>query len=188
MSPLPGIYASQITGHLGGPVGAYDALATITLSDATSSITFSNIPTGYQHLQIRWISRQSTGDLNQTFARFNGDTGSNYSYHTLTGNGTSAGTAGSAGGPIDFMTVGIKAGSNQASGIFGVSITDVLNYANTNTYKTIRTFSGVDANGSGYIWVSSGNWRNTSAVTSITFTTEVGNFETYSQFALYGMK
>jgi len=58
MSPILGIYASQITGHLNPftPTGSYDALASYTVpSGGASTITFAGIPTGgqYTHLQLR---------------------------------------------------------------------------------------------------------------------------------------
>jgi hypothetical protein len=53
--------ASQISGHLyDGPFGAYDSLATVTLSADAASVTFAGIPSGYKHLQIRAIHKPST--------------------------------------------------------------------------------------------------------------------------------
>ena len=70
--------------------------------------------------------------------------------------------------------------------IFGTFIVDILDYANTNKYKTMRALDGFDANGSGYAVLWSGNWRSTSAVSTITITG--GTFAQYSSFALYGIK
>jgi hypothetical protein len=56
-------------------------------------------------------------------------------------------------------------------------------------YKTTRTFNGMDLNGSGWIYLQSGNWRSSSAITSITLNRQYGsNFAPYTQFALYGIK
>jgi hypothetical protein len=63
-------------------VGAYDALASVTLDANTASITFSGIPTGYKHLQIRGIgrtNRATPADMDGLLIQFNGDTGANYS-------------------------------------------------------------------------------------------------------------
>jgi len=70
------------------------------------------------------------------------------------------------------------------------SVIDILDYANANKYKTIRSLSGTDYNNSnGRLFYSSGNWRSTSAVTTITLTNDSGtNFTQYSSFALYGVK
>jgi hypothetical protein len=64
---------------------------------------------------------------------------------------------------------------------------DILDYANTNKFKTTRTLEGYDANGSGNVSLTSGLWQSTSAINSITITA-VGTFNQYSQFALYGVK
>ena len=58
-----GIYASQISGHLyGGPYGAYDSLATVTVpSGGVASVTFAGIPSGYQHLHIGGGARTDRG-------------------------------------------------------------------------------------------------------------------------------
>jgi hypothetical protein len=71
--------------------GAYDSLASVTLSATASSITFAGIPTGYKHLQIRASYQCSSTD--NPYIRVGGgsiDSGGNYSWHHLFGNGTSA--------------------------------------------------------------------------------------------------
>jgi hypothetical protein len=72
--------------------------------------------------------------------------------------------------------------------LFGTVIIDILDYANTNKYKTQRSLGGNDRNGAGYIDFSSGNWRNTNAITSIDIKALYGTgFAQYSHFALYGI-
>jgi hypothetical protein len=44
--PIPGIFASAISGNLWEPAGGYDALWSTTLAASASSITISNIPGG----------------------------------------------------------------------------------------------------------------------------------------------
>jgi hypothetical protein len=48
--------------------------------------------------------------------------------------------------------------------------------------------TGQDRNGSGIVEFSSGVWMSTSAITSLTFTVAGGDYDTYSQIALYGVK
>lgn len=85
-------------------------------------------------------------------------------------------------------SVAMQTGSSNGANIYGTSVLDVLDYTNANKFKTTRGLAGVDANGSGYVWYSSGNWRSTSAVTSLQLIAETGNFTTDSQFALYGIQ
>jgi hypothetical protein len=110
--------------------------------------------------------------------RYNSDSGSNYSFHDLYGNGASAGASGSANQTYAFASM---TGSTQAA----VAVIDILDYKDTNKFKTNRTLTGVDYNGSGYSWYSSGNWRSTSAITSITLG---ATFNQYTHAALYGIK
>lgn len=180
MSPLPGIYASQISGHLSGPSGAYDALASVTLSASASSITFAGIPSGYKHLQIRAMAMNPTG-WDRFQITYNGTSvSSTYNDHLIQGTGAAV----NAYSESSSAKVG---GSNPTNP--GVSIIDILDYANTNKYKTIRGLYGFDANGSGQVQFASVLWQSTSAITQINITSESSyNFNTYSQFALYGVK
>jgi len=68
-----------------------------------------------------------------------------------------------------------------------VGITDILDYASTTKYKTYKTLTGRDYNGSGGIGIQSNLWSNTTAVNTVNITTD-GTFAQYSQFALYGIK
>ena len=186
--PSIGIMASQISGHLWAPEGAYDALATVTLSANTASVTFAGIPSGYKHLQIRAMSRGNAAtDQDNLLVQFNGDTCGNYNNHYLYGTGSSA-AAGAETGAQTTAQVGRVTGASLSSNIFGVSIVDILDYTNTNKYTTNRTLCGFDSNGGGIVMLQSSLWRNTAAVTSLSLTTGAGSFIQYSSFALYGVK
>lgn len=166
------------------PDGAYDALATVTVpSGGLATITFAGIPNTYKHLQIRYINTTTTVNQNLIF-RFNSDTGSNYAWHRLLGDGSSAiadSTASTTG-----MTIG-RSGGNSTS--FAAGVVDILDYASTSKNKTVRTLYGTDQNGSGLIFLSSGLWFKTpEAVNTFTITSASGDFAQYSQFALYGVK
>ena len=187
-----GIYASQISGHLWAPNGAYDALATITVpSGGVSSVTFAGIPTGYKHLQIRGIAKGNRSTyVDDLGIRVNGDTGSNYSFHRLYGFGV--GSAGAdAGATQTSMNIGQMAGGtvNNSLGLGGV-IVDILDYSSVSKNKTIRSLSGYDDNGQGAIEFASGAWYNSStAISSITLLPLIGtNIAEFSSFALYGVK
>jgi hypothetical protein len=78
--------------------------------------------------------------------------------------------------------------ANSTANIFGVGISDILDYANTNKHKTIRSISGHDQNGSGFVFLFSANWRNTNAITSIKLFPAAGSFAQNSTIALYGIK
>jgi hypothetical protein len=181
MSPILGIIASSR--KIVAPAG-YESIQTVTVgSGGVSNITFGSIPSTYTHLQIRYIARNSSLSSN-TIMRFNGDSGSNYSTHYFLGDGSSASAGAETSSAYIYADILSATSTSYAS-----TIIDILDYANTNKYKTSRGFSGLDMNGSGTVWSVSGSWRNTGAITSITFSIGAGfNFAQYSHFALYGIK
>ena len=188
--PIIGVVASSTRQGQATDTGAMFPLQVITVGPtAVSDITFTNIPNTYSHLQIRAIAKDDAGTPQTRFLtfRFNSDTASNYSWHYLTGNGSAAS---SAAGTSE--TYGIASFVNEGgTSIFGAAVIDILDYANTNKYKTVRGLGGYDLNGSGEATFASGSWRSTSAITSITLdlrSTQAGNFNQYSQFALYAIK
>ena len=184
--------ANQVAGLLASPftapAGDFESIATVTVgSGGTSTITFSSIPSTYKHLQIRALARSSdSSGLDILYGNLNSDTtAGNYAKHIMYGFGS--GSAGSYGSANDSGYDGM-ASNFIGSSIFGAYIIDILDYANTNKYKTVRNLNGYDANGSGRIYFQSNLWKNTAAVSSLTFTTYGGGFTQYSSFALYGVK
>jgi hypothetical protein len=168
----------------------YESIQTVTVgSGGSSSISFTSIPSTYKHLQIRLLGRiDRTGESSDFFTvRFNGDTASNYSWHALEGSG--AANYSESGASTNLPRNGDIAATTAGTGIFGAGVVDILEYANTNIYKTVRSLAGNDRNGSGWIWFGSSNWRSTAAITSINILPTIGtSFQEYSSFALYGIK
>jgi hypothetical protein len=172
----------------GVAIGDFQSIATVTVGSAVPNIEFTSIPATYTHLQVRLTAQNDQGVTNTgMLIQFNSDTGNNYSWHRVFGNGAivqSTNTTSTSSMRIDRI-----AAYSSANSIFGVCVCDILEYANTNIYKTIRNIGGSDNNGSGVVALNSGNWRSTSAITSIKFVpADGGNFNQYSSFALYGVK
>ena len=183
VSPILGIIASGIQNSIAN-ANSYESIATTTLTTTASSITFSSIPTTYQHLQIRLSAASSTSQ--DIFFQLNGDTGSNYTKHFMYGTGASAAagsTVPSTSGSLGYIS------ANTDTNIFGTAVFDLLDYANTNKYKTSRSLTGYDNNGAGLLVLYSSLWQNTAAVTSIAlFPNSSGLFQQYTKAALYGIK
>lgn len=178
--PILGTFASSVQKS----TGSFESIATTTLSSSSSSITFSSIPATYTHLQIRMYAAVNAAA--GAILRFNSDTGSNYNSHLLYGDGASPGVYPyGTGTSINISWFG--QGYNSSSS-FGVNVIDILDYANTNKYKTVRSLQGIDRNGTGMLELVSGLWMNTNAITSITIPTESSVFLANSSFALYGIK
>jgi len=188
MTPILGILASSISGSLNA--SSYESIATYTVgAGGQSTITFSSIPNTYKHLQVRAMHRATTGAGDGTvYMQFNSDTGANYSWHRMYGYGSSVGADASVS--TTSIAAGQSMGATPSLQGFPVMINDILDYTNTSKYKTVRSLAGTDLNGdaSGAVFFNSGNWRSTSAITSITITTNQTAFAQYSSFALYGIK
>ena len=166
---------------------SYESISTVTVgSGGSSTVTFSSIPSTYKHLQIRYIARDTyPATYDYTTVKFNGST-SGYSWHFVQGNGS--GVNASAGSSAAFMKAGVVSYANDTANCFAAGVLDVLDYADTNKYKTMRLLNGVDLNGSGAVNLSSGSYQSTSAVTSITFASAGTAYAQNSVFALYGIK
>ena len=164
---------------------SFFSIATTTATGSTADVTFSNIPQTYTHLQLRMMIKNHTANTNNTRIQFNSDTAANYSWHELYGDSASAGS--SASTSASYMYLGNHP-SNVAASAFAVFVVDILDYKDTNKFKTVRTLSGFDLNGSGVVGLKSGNWRSTSAISTIRIFPGADSFGQYSSFALYGIK
>ena len=156
----------------------YTPIATTTLASAQASYTFSSIPGTYTDLIIA-INGYETVSSQNMYIQFNGDTSTNYSGTTLYGNGTSALSARSSSFAYTYI-------DRQGNGTgFGTGLVNVMNYANTSTYKTtlIRYgYAGVDTE------TTVGLWRSTAAITSITIAAGgSASLASGSSFTLYGI-
>jgi 3-deoxy-D-arabino-heptulosonate 7-phosphate (DAHP) synthase len=153
----------------------YDKIASQTLGTAQSSYTFTSIPSTYTDL-IMVMTTTSAND--QTQVIFNGDTATNYSNTRLDGNGSSA-TSG-RNSSQSFVDIGY----NNPGGQHQI-IVQIMNYANTNTFKT---FISRNSNAANLVQAIVGLYRSTSAITSMTITAQTPNFAIGSTFTLYGIK
>ena len=156
----------------------YEPISTQTLTSNQSSITLSSIPGTYTDLVI--VANGASTSGGSMCAKFNGDSGSNYSTEYLYGDGSNA-----VNSRVAISGNGIF-GSRTGIGYQGGGVMQILNYSNATTYKTMlsRQF-GYDP----IVWSSCGLWKSTAAITSIVFFDESsGNFTTGFTLSLYGIK
>jgi hypothetical protein len=171
---------------------ALESIATVTVgAGGSSSITFSSIPGTYKHLQIRGISKNTENASNSAYDTiiFNSDTATNYSVHGLYTSGAAI-IADAYTTRANMLYFGTPRSATGVANMFSGLIIDILDYANTSKYKTIKTFAGADVNHATgtYFGLYGGNWRSTTAVTSITISAATASLAQYSSFALYGIK
>ena len=162
---------------------AFDTLGSVLVgSSGQASITFSNIPQTYTHLQVRGINLSSSAN-NFISCNFNGDNGNNYSIHAFEGTGVAANSYYQSS--YGKTGLGLTGGTTTP----GAFVMDILDYTNTGKNTMVRGINGNDANGTSYVDLMSSAWNNTAAVTSIVITHGAAvNFNQYSRFSLYGIK
>jgi hypothetical protein len=184
-----------------GEINSYESIQTVNISSNTDIITFSSIPSTYKHLQLRAITRSAYSSTSVGASQYrillNNDTGANYSFHSLTGNGASAFVnAGTSQTQIIADQPWSNPGGFGAGTIVSPVIIDILDYQNTNKNKTVRMYQAFNANSTStnqFITLRSGAWYSTSAVTSIVLDATTGPFSdgpfaANTQWALYGIK
>jgi hypothetical protein len=154
-------------------------IATQTLNSAAGTVTFSSIPQIYTDLVLVSIFGPTAGD--DLYLQFNGDAGANYSTTWLGGNGTTA-TSGRKTGDNGIQP---RTPANQPSTVTTIYNTSIMNYSNSTTYKTAL---GRYNYASGFTEADVGLWRNTAAITSLTFKCIASTFVAGSTFTLYGIK
>lgn len=160
------------------------------ITTAGGYIDFNSIPQTFTHLQIRvngagaynpggsgyietWIGLNNTGTAPTA----------GYS-HRLYGDGSNSYSSASSQTSL-LSTPWIPIG--LADAYVGSYIIDILDYTNTNKYKTIRAIGGYDANGSGLVSLHSGYSNITAAVTQIRVANNYGGFKAGNRVDLYGI-
>jgi hypothetical protein len=190
LNSLIGIIASS---GAGGVPNSYESIATVTVgSGGSSSISFTSIPSTYQHLQLRGILKTTTSGsaLSPMTLTVNSDTTfTNYRNHQLYGDGSTAQSYDTVASSWQGAGVGGVIDVSPTS-TFSAFVIDILDYASTSKNKTFRSLYGADANGSGQVGIWSGLYINSStAITSLTTQFPQGRtLAQYSSFALYGIK
>jgi hypothetical protein len=159
----------------------YDKIAAYTVPTAQSSYTFTSVPSTYTDL-VAIINGGVTSGQPAVWMRFNSDSGSNYSFTRLTGNGTSA--LSSRESNQTQANVASYAGMNTT--LNTNIIVQIMNYANTTTNKTIISRANLATDG---LEAGVNLWRSTAAITNIQFLNSSGtNFAVGTTFTLYGIK
>ena len=187
MSPiLTGIVASGISGHLTpawSPQGAYDALASVTLSTAASTISFSGIPQDYKHLQLRLSAYSTANDCNG-LEYYNDADGSPYTRHAFYAGASSPGAfsqvSTSAAQSIDYFNY-----STAPS----VRISDYLDYSSDSKYKTIRHFWGREYNSTtSVVGMQTTLWSSLDGIQKINLSLSGGSYAAGTKVSLYGVR
>ena len=168
----------------------YTPIGTFTVTGSTSIITFNSIPGTYTDLKMVGYARSTASSVATDLldCTFNSvATGGTYSTTNIQSDGASSTSARWANVNVGYRWAGVPA-STAGTNIFGSFVSDIYNYANTTTFKTMATKSAYDLNGSG---VSAGTIimsRSTAAITKIEVFFDTGAlFAVGSTVTLYGI-
>jgi hypothetical protein len=171
---------------------AMTQIADTTLGSAAADITFSSIPSTYNHLTILISGRCSATNLNgiDFNIQMNADTGANYRVArnvTYAGAGGSVTVNGSTGGQTSIQLGNIwvanASASNNPCGSIQFTFFD---YKSTTLRKSV-VFNGGSVSDAFAAGTGQGLWQNTAAITSIRlFSSGGGNLDTGTRATLYG--
>jgi hypothetical protein len=149
----------------------YALIASQTASGSQSSITFSSVPQTYTDLIL-----VVNGGTNVGYAvRFNSDSGSNYSWTRMYGNGSTP-SSDRANNTTDIT-------SNWGGSTNNLLTVQIMDYANATTNKTALT----RISDNNYVVAIVGMWRNTNAINTVSVNGSA-NYSSGTTFKLYGIQ
>ena len=170
----------EIFGPPAGTTSDYELISTAYGTGSSGTITFSSIPSTYKHLQIRFTAKASAGSTMSL--QFNNVTSAVYALHRLNGTGSAV----SSGASTSQNYVNLPSAIDSATAnSYAAGVMDILDYSSTTKNKTLRALYGFPT---GSIYLASGLYNDTSAVSTITLNNLSGNYTTQSRFSLYGIK
>jgi hypothetical protein len=158
----------------------YEPIQSYTLGTAAADITLSSIAASWTDLRLVFTC-PATASSAGVRVRFNSDSGTNYSFTQLFGDGSTAYSARSTSVSYLYLI-----DTNTSQPVFGSM--DVFSYAGS-TFKTALLERSMDRNGAGTVGRNVGLWRSTSAITSIyIYNDSAINFPIGTTATLYGIK
>ena len=156
----------------------YDLLDSVTLSSSASSVTFSSIDQSYRDLVLVVEGSSTSGFARGMGAQFNNDTGSNYNYVSMTGDGSSA----SSSSVSNNSSIGVF-GRLAASGGKAINIIQIMDYSATDKHKSCLSRTNNAASDTNAV---ASRWASNSAITEIDLLPG-SSLESGSTFYLYGV-
>jgi len=163
------------------------ALKSYTVSgSSTTSVNFdlTTVTGNYTDLRLV-INGGITVNGYSYLLSFNGDNNAgHYSQTALIGNGSSATSSRGTNLNVVYLGWSVPAYSDAGSNNF---LIDIMNYANTTTYKTFLFRENNNYSGAAGVEADVALWRSTSAITSINLAAGSGYINAGSTFTLYGI-
>ena len=157
----------------------YTPIATTTISGTSTASVLFNAFTGYTDIRLIVSVKSNSGSADTLQVAVN--TSSSISRTFLIGNGTSATSGRQSSEPVLYID-DVPASSSSA---YNLTTMDIMNYANTTTYKTaISRLNNTAATTRATVYLI----PSTSAITSLTLSmASLSNLGNGSTFTLYGI-
>ena len=176
------------TGQLLSVVGGVPAWTTLSSGGMTlinsggtamtgTTVSFTSIPTTYKMLQLHIINVGSSGNIN-TIMRFNGDTGSNYSFNSQQNSGTANQAAFSNGTVTSIQSLGFTNTANNKNSYF----IQLPEYTLTSGEQPVYARS----NSTDTSFVTSGSYTKSAAITQIDIISDGNSWDNGTAY-LYGV-
>ena len=161
----------------------YEPIASVTLDSDAVGVTFSEIAPDWTDLRLVATNVKISSDKNYQL-NVNGDFAALYSFTHVGGNGTTT----SSLQYWNFQSILCSLMVGYYTGPGDIAI-DIMNYANTNVYKTFLSTHASNASANKGIEKVVGLWRSTAPITSISIGASSGAL-TYAgaTFSLYGIR
>lgn len=148
----------------------------VTLAASASSVTFSSIPQNYSDFTL--VFSGTASQRAELGIRINSDSGTNYPYVIMRGNGTSVSTAASTVETYMFSSGRVDSGQST-------QIIQFMDYSATDKHKTLLWR---DSAAQEYVTACAGRWANTNAISRIDLSFPFGGtFNSGCTFSLYGV-
>ena len=175
---------------------AWVGLNTTTLGSDTATVTFKSgfddtdtdvggVQAWDQYMDLVLISyaRSTVAAVaDGSLLTLNNDTGANYAYQYMYGDGSSAVAA---SGTANYFWINNAAGASAAANIFGIGVFHMFDI-NSGKYKSATTTNAGDRDGSGAVLMYGYTWENQAAVTEIDINNSA-NHLSGSMFSLFGI-
>jgi hypothetical protein len=165
------------------PTPTYTPLSNITLGSTATSVTFGSIPATYRDLILIIEGSPADTSFPAVWLRANSDTGSNYSYVRMTGNGSSAASLSNASQTV--LQIGSAFGLGGTTASRANFVVQIMDYSATDKHKSVLSRANTPNNG---VEAATSRWANTAAITTIQALVSAGaGFATGTTFSLYGV-
>lgn len=171
----------------------YYALAKVSLTSESASVSFTSIPQTYTDLLVKYSVRtnQTTNGYNYMYLQFNNNTSAVYSYQLVYSDDGATGQARSTSASAIEGNLVVTQGGETST--FSNGETYIPNYAVAGRNKPVSINAGTVKNATGALsqgnYLTAGLYADTSAITTVTFINGGATaFSTSSTFYLYGIK